>query len=193
MKTVKEQIESNITDITELQEQTESNITDITELQEQTESNITDITELKEQIADLQEQVENSQEQETVDDICDKIYPIGSIYMSVSSTSPESLFGGTWEQIQDTFLLSAGSTYTAGDTGGEATHTLTTSEMPSHSHSGVVTNVTVTTTSTANLTYVGTAVTAVSQTTGSTAKTGSGTSFSIMPPYLVVYMWQRTA
>ena len=51
------------------------------------------------------------------------IYPVGSIYMSVNSTSPSILFGGTWEQIEDTFLLTAGSTYTAGDTGGSATHT----------------------------------------------------------------------
>ena len=64
----------------------------------------------------------------------DKVYPIGAIYMSVNNISPEILFGGTWEQIQDTFLLSAGSTYTAGNTGGSATVTLTTTEIPSHSH-----------------------------------------------------------
>lgn len=73
------------------------------------------------------------------------IYPVGSIYMSVSSTSPSILFGGTWEQIQDRFLISSGSTYAGGSTGGSASvnytpsgtvgnHTLTTSEMPSHAH-----------------------------------------------------------
>ena len=67
-------------------------------------------------------------------DIVEIIYPIGAIYLSVNSTNPETLFGGTWEQIQDKFLLSAGSTYTAGSTGGEATHTLTSNEMPSHNH-----------------------------------------------------------
>lgn len=65
----------------------------------------------------------------------DASYPVGAIYLSVNSTSPGTLFGGTWEQIQDKFLLSAGSTYTAGSTGGEATHTLTSNEMPSHNHS----------------------------------------------------------
>lgn len=61
-------------------------------------------------------------------------FPIGSIYLSVNSTSPASLFGGTWEKIKDKFLLSSGDTYTNGAIGGEATHTLTIEEMPSHVH-----------------------------------------------------------
>ena len=61
-------------------------------------------------------------------------YPVGSIYMSTVSTSPAELFGGTWTQIKDKFLLAAGSTYTAGATGGAATVTLTTSQLPSHTH-----------------------------------------------------------
>ena len=69
-----------------------------------------------------------------VTDLINTIYPIGSIYMSVSSTSPQLLFGGTWEQIKDTFLLASGDTYANGSTGGEATHTLTENEMPSHTH-----------------------------------------------------------
>lgn len=62
------------------------------------------------------------------------VYPVGSIYMSVNSTSPATLFGGTWERIQDRFLLAAGSTYAAGGFGGEATHTLTEAELPNHRH-----------------------------------------------------------
>lgn len=62
-------------------------------------------------------------------------YPVGSIYLSINNTNPGTLFGGTWEQIQNRFLLAAGSSYTAGATGGEATHTLTSNEMPSHNHS----------------------------------------------------------
>ena len=69
-----------------------------------------------------------------VNGLIDLIYPVGSVYMSVNSTSPATLFGGTWEQIKDKFILSAGDTYSAGATGGEATHTLTTDEMPTHSH-----------------------------------------------------------
>ena len=50
-------------------------------------------------------------------------YPVGSIYMSTVNNSPENFLGGKWMQIEDTFLLAAGSTYAAGATGGKATHT----------------------------------------------------------------------
>ena len=66
--------------------------------------------------------------------IFDLIYPVGSIYMSVNSTSPEVLFGGTWEQIQGKFLLGMSSSYPAGSSGGEAEHTLTSHEIPNHGH-----------------------------------------------------------
>ena len=66
--------------------------------------------------------------------LIDMIYPIGSIYMSINDTDPSIIFGGVWERIKDKFLLSAGDTYEAGTTGGEATHTLTTEEIPSHAH-----------------------------------------------------------
>ena len=64
----------------------------------------------------------------------DKIYPIGSTYISFNSTNPSVLFGGTWQQIKDKFLLSVGDSFHLGDTGGEVSHKLTTSELPSHSH-----------------------------------------------------------
>lgn len=50
-------------------------------------------------------------------------YPVGSIYLSVNSTNPGTLFGGTWEQIKDKFILACGSTYANGATGGASTHT----------------------------------------------------------------------
>ena len=75
-----------------------------------------------------------------------ELFPIGSIYTSISPTSPATLFGGTWEQIQGRFLLSASSSYTAGGTGGvsniDLSHThsttavaLTAAQIPAHSHS----------------------------------------------------------
>lgn len=71
----------------------------------------------------------------------DKIYPIGSIYISANNINPTFVFGGVWEQIKDVFLLSDGDVYVSGDKGGNATHThstnghtLTIAEMPSHTH-----------------------------------------------------------
>ena len=66
--------------------------------------------------------------------ILNLVYPVGAIYMSVNSTSPATLFGGTWAQIKDTFLLAAGTSHAAGSTGGAETVTLTTNNLPSHKH-----------------------------------------------------------
>lgn len=66
--------------------------------------------------------------------VCDLIYPVGSIYLSIGSTSPATLFGGSWEKIKDRFLLGAGDMYSLGNTGGESQHTLLQSELPSHTH-----------------------------------------------------------
>lgn len=76
--------------------------------------------------------------------VVDLIYPVGSIYLSVSSTSPATLFGGTWVQLKDRFLIGAGNSYSVNATGGATTHTLTTAEMPSHTHtfSGTAKNTT---------------------------------------------------
>lgn len=64
-------------------------------------------------------------------------YPIGSIYMSTNSTDPGTLFGGTWQALNEgRVLIGASASHPAGETGGEETHMLTTREMPSHSHSG---------------------------------------------------------
>lgn len=47
----------------------------------------------------------------------DAIYPVGSIYMSTSSTSPASLFGGTWEEIaSERVLMGRSSSHAAGTT-----------------------------------------------------------------------------
>lgn len=63
------------------------------------------------------------------------IYPVGSIYMSVNDVNPATIFGGTWQRIKDKFLLASGDTYENGATGGEATHMLNASEIPTHNHS----------------------------------------------------------
>lgn len=125
--------------------------------------------------------------------ILEAVYPVGSIYMSVNSTSPATLFGGTWKAIQGKFLLGAyGNTYKAGSTGGEATHTLTISEMPNHKHSIWFPNdggeqgaeIGYPDTGSKNTYYA-----EASKTSG----TGGGAAHNNMPPYLAVYIWKRTA
>ncbi len=119
--------------------------------------------------------------------IVEAVYPVGSIYMSVNDISPANQFGGTWEQIKDRFILAAGNSYIAGTTGGEATHTLTVAEMPSHTHSskgyaGV------------NDSGAWTALISNGQSTiMSVLATGGNQPHNNMPPYLVAYMWKRIA
>lgn len=69
------------------------------------------------------------------------IHPVGTLWWTSKAPNdggdPNVLFGGTWTQIKDRFVLAAGDTYTNGATGGAATVTLTVNQMPSHSHTGV--------------------------------------------------------
>lgn len=133
----------------------------------------------------------------------DSIYPVGSIYMSVNATNPGTIFGGTWAQIKDTFLLSAGDTYAAGNTGGESTHTLTTDEMPSHVHPQIAQNQFqggsgpwVNDGEAGDIAtglYIHSGGFAQNKALLTTGQSGSGAAHNNMPPYLVVYMWQRTA
>ncbi|KAK8835310.1 hypothetical protein M9Y10_013515 [Tritrichomonas musculus] len=139
---------------------------------------------------------------ENMNKIVDLIYPIGAIYMSVNSISPQTLFGGSWEQIQDKFLLASGSTYSAGSTGGASSHThttqnhtLTIEEIPSHSHNF---NSAADESSTSLWSYTATYRTASK---GQTDTTGGGQPHnhgdtgqaSNLPPYLSVYVWKRTS
>lgn len=62
--------------------------------------------------------------------IVDTFYPVGSIYMSVNATDPGVLFGGTWEKLENRFLVGAGDLYNVNSEGGEATHKLTENELP---------------------------------------------------------------
>ena len=81
----------------------------------------------------------------TNQNIVDLIYPVGSIYITAGNTNPQTIFGGTWEQIKDKFVLAAGDTYAAGATGGAAGKSytpagtiggtaLTVAQMPGHAH-----------------------------------------------------------
>lgn len=61
-------------------------------------------------------------------------HPVKSYYWSDDPTDPGVLFGGTWVQIKDKFILAAGDEYTAGNEGGSATTTLSVANLPSHTH-----------------------------------------------------------
>ena len=123
------------------------------------------------------------------------IYPIGSIYLTVEPTfDPSVTFGGTWERIKDRFLLASGDTYTSGNTGGEATHTLTINEMPSHYHKAFMAN------TADNINYepkqgyqTAPLVGMNTDINAQTENTGGGAAHNNMPPYLVVNVWKRTA
>ena len=121
------------------------------------------------------------------------IYPVGHIYLSLSDTSPATLFGGTWERIEDRFLLAAGSTYSAGSTGGEAEHTLTVDEMPSHSHTAHSVRTTTSTTGPVAMRNVSLSNNEPNVAVPEVSATGGSQPHNNMPPYLTVYAWQRTA
>lgn len=107
--------------------------------------------------------------------VVDLVYPVGSLFLSAGSTAPGTLFPGTtWEQIKDKFLLSAGTNYTLGNTGGEATHVLTANEMPSHTHT--FTGDEVTTTSAGSHTHTFTGSEATTSSDGAHNHTFTGSS-----------------
>jgi microcystin-dependent protein len=145
-------------------------------------------------------------------------YPVGAIFLSTVSTNPSTLLGfGTWVAYGTGRMLISqdGSTYTAGSTGGAATTTLITANLPSHSHSA-------TTTSTdsghthgsaigsgfisnggpeslaggPNLPFGRPSATASGNasitSTTTIGNTGSGTAVTTISPYIAVYMWNRT-
>ena len=136
----------------------------------------------------------------------DKIYPVGSIYMSVNSTDPGTLFGGTWVQLQNTFLLAAGSNYAAGSTGGSATHTHTygvkwasnwglpaidTDMIQVRKKDGTYQKGT--RGSTATYSFNAGATSSRSVSAAEFTNETSVTDASSLPPYIAVYMWKRTA
>ncbi len=124
------------------------------------------------------------------------IYPVGTLYWNATnSTSPATLFGfGTWQAITDRFILAAGSTYTAGNTGGAAQTVLSSNQIPSLSGTGTTTSVSGQHTSGGsvyNIPMSGPATTDTYSISFNTA--GGSTPVPTIPPYLVSYCWERIA
>lgn len=143
----------------------------------------------------------------------DGVYPVGSIYMTLSDAEPETLFPGTyWERLPGRFLLGASAgLYEAGSTGGEAQVTLEQSQMPSHTHTGTTLSDGQHSHSFSGNQSSGSGQTAegkgasdshytfYTSTDGehthgfTTNAAGGGAAHNNMPPYLVVNMWKRTS
>lgn len=156
------------------------------------------------------------------------MYPIGSIYLSVSATNPSTYFGGTWVawgsgRVPVGINTSDSNFNTVEKTGGASTVTLTASQMPSHTHT--FTGSSTTTNSAGGHTHnigrdtdggsgssrytVHKAGTSGAQGTsptssagahthtltpkGKNANTGGGGAHNNLQPYIVCYMWKRTA
>lgn len=132
-------------------------------------------------------------------------YPVGAIYKSVVSTSPATLFGGTWSAFgAGKFLvgINAGETEfdTVEETGGAKTVTLTSAQsgVPAHSHpagSGFEFVRNRANSGIANFTNAGgTPLTKdVATSTANNSAADAASSHNNLPPYIVVYMWKRTA
>ena len=130
--------------------------------------------------------------------LLDMVYPVGSIYLSVSGTDPQTLFGGTWARLEDVFLLAAGAKHAAGSTGGEESHILTEPEIAPHKHAMAYGPE-----SSASSTGFAYGIAAGSATNSAggrgyasnlgTFSAGGGQPHNNMPPYLAVYTWKRTA
>lgn len=119
-------------------------------------------------------------------------YPVGAVYISYVSTSPASLFGGTWTQITGRFLRMANDV----STGGADNVTLTAAQMPSHTHGvqGYFNRVVYNSYSNSEFEVSYNRI-ASDGASGNTPvlSAGSGNSHSNMPAYQDLYAWRRTA
>lgn len=139
----------------------------------------------------LIEEITEAATEAAASNILDRAYPIGSIYMSMNATSPAELFGGTWEALQDRFLVGAGNSYAVNSTGGANTVTLSVAQMPVHNHY-IYRAVTIDKGNTWNTAYPFTTGSS-GQNTYYSDNAGGGQAHENRPPYRAVYMWKRTA
>jgi len=141
----------------------------------------------------------------TLTAVFNMVYPVGSIYMQMgTSANPSVLMGfGTWVRYGEGKVLVSQSSSesefdTMNETGGSKTHTLTVGELPAHSHS-------IATQTNPQVEYYGGAEVNILEfddaspapdgvdTTSFTNNTGLGQAHNNLQPYIVVYMWRRTA
>ena len=126
------------------------------------------------------------------------LFPIGSVYITITNMNPGNFIGGTWASFGiGRVLMGEGTgedinglsqTFAGGTEGGEYTHTLTVNEMPAHTHtfyrylsSGSDTGISSTRHDSDKRTSI------------NTGSTGGGQAHNIVQPYVVVYFWRRIA
>jgi hypothetical protein len=119
--------------------------------------------------------------------IFDAIYPVGSVYIAYNHTNPSTLFGGTWERIENAFLWGVDSKGDIGNRGGEKTHTLTLGEIPAHNHGSVYSHA-----ADGDKQYAW-YTTAGDKIAYGSVNAGAGAAHNNMPPYVQVSIWRRTA
>lgn len=125
--------------------------------------------------------------------IIDKAFPVGRIVEFETDVNPNTIYNWQkWEQLKDRFLIGAGGSYALGATGGEATHLLTTNEMPEHRHHAPIAFNTDGSNRAPDCSWTDHAPDATSS-QSFTSYSGGGAAHNNMPPYLAVYMWKRTA
>ena len=158
--------------------------------------------EIDSQFYDTSEVYTQSQVDNLIEGMFDRIYPVGAIYISVNSVNPSELFGGVWEQIKDTFLLSSGDTYPLTEeveidgetvevnaTGGSAD-----AVVVAHSHTYRTAPHTFAERDTSSSQVISpnsnqsSAAKYVTKTTYSEGVSGTGKN---MPPYMAVNVWKR--
>lgn len=137
----------------------------------------------------------------TVNGILSSLHPIGSLYLSIDSTNPSTLFGGTWEQIaQGMCLVGVGTgtdvnnvskTFDLGNNDGEYTHTLSIDEMPKHNHN--IHTYQGTQNDRGNGTIRGIDHVSDTSNTGLIYDTGNDQAHNNVQPSFAVYIWKRTA
>lgn len=128
--------------------------------------------------------------------IIDMVYPVGSIYMSVNSTNPSVLFGGTWSawgsgRVPVGVNVSDADFSTVEKTGGEKTHTLSLDEMPAHNHTYTVPYFRMESNAASGGSLNN--ILEITETTDNTNNAGGGAAHNNLQPYITCYMWKRTA
>ena len=176
----------------------------IAELEKKVNSNTTNIENNTLSINNSKQELESK-----INSNFDKVYPVGSIYISTSSANPSTIYGGTWERYgQGKTLVGLNESETEFSTinkiGGEKTHTLTVNEMPSHNHDFRYSTDNAVTFYNAGVgkdgTYTGDNYLGFSNSVSLFASyvvvlsnTGSSQPHNNLQPYITVYMWKRVS